>query len=513
MKLTKILLISLLGFLSWGCSDDDNYSPEEMSLNFFYLKSKDGAQYRAFYVNDSTIHFVVPKSLDLNHVGVELSSKSDSIIDKEGYYINSNILDLSDFVHPHSIISHTDGKRCCRKIIIYDLPVLIINTPDSLPIVSKEERTEGCEIKLVDADNCITELGTAGVRGRGNSSWDKPKKPYNIKLDKKASILGMKKSKHWLLIANAWYDRTQLHNHVALEMARMTDYPWIPENRFVELILNGEHKGLYGLYEKIRVEGGKIEIEEINPTEWGGQFFGGYLLEETMTPDMTENSFSTTYFNWTGYNDMYQMGWEIKSPNGTLPGDLIDSIRTDINKIEELIYNEETLLNGKYREAFDIESAIDWLLVELTANNDEMARSKNIFMYKENRNSKLKIGPTWDFDFGTFDTNTIFDFDYHVNTALYYRKLKYDHYFCQRVKEKWAKYRPIWVEKIPHVIDNKYKEIKRSAERNERLWTEWLNPSGTYEEHVNKMKNSFFSNIDQMESKIGSFGSDSITES
>ena len=83
------------------------------------------------------------------------------------------------------------------KVVIHDLPILIITTPDSLPIDSKTERKEGCLVKLV-TNNEELNLGTAGIKGRGNSTWVEPKKPYNIKLDKKAEILGMKKSKHWI---------------------------------------------------------------------------------------------------------------------------------------------------------------------------------------------------------------------------------------------------------------------------------------------------------------------------
>ena len=40
-----------------------------------------------------------------------------------------------------------------------------------------------------------TEALTGKIRGRGHSTWEWPKKPYKIKLDDKASLLGMSEAK------------------------------------------------------------------------------------------------------------------------------------------------------------------------------------------------------------------------------------------------------------------------------------------------------------------------------
>ena len=43
---------------------------------------------------------------------------------------------------------------------------------------------------------------TTRIKGRGNSTWGKPKKPYRLKLDTEASILGLGAAKDWVLLAN-----------------------------------------------------------------------------------------------------------------------------------------------------------------------------------------------------------------------------------------------------------------------------------------------------------------------
>ena len=86
------------------------------------------------------------------------------------------------------------------------LPVLYINTVDETPIVDRENYIDGDY--YLDANGCgdYVSIGSAEnplplvIRGRGNATWNAPKKPYRLKLESKASLLGMPKSKHWILI-------------------------------------------------------------------------------------------------------------------------------------------------------------------------------------------------------------------------------------------------------------------------------------------------------------------------
>ena len=64
------------------------------------------------------------------------------------------------------------------------LPAVIIDTQDSAPVNNKEDWI-AATLSLEGADYACS------VRGRGNSTWEFPKKPYAIKLEKKASLLGM----------------------------------------------------------------------------------------------------------------------------------------------------------------------------------------------------------------------------------------------------------------------------------------------------------------------------------
>ncbi|MBR5102575.1 MAG: hypothetical protein IK092_05575, partial [Muribaculaceae bacterium] len=83
------------------------------------------------------------------------------------------------------------------EYISHTLPVVYINTENNTPITSKEDYLNAtCYIDATDIDG-YESLGNADnpvelqIKGRGNTSWAMPKKPYRLKFDSKVSPLGM----------------------------------------------------------------------------------------------------------------------------------------------------------------------------------------------------------------------------------------------------------------------------------------------------------------------------------
>ena len=113
---------------------------------------------------------------------------------------------INDFSVPviYKLISAEGKEREYKVNLSYSgLPVVIIDTPNHATIPSKhEDWLEEATITVLNPDGTEDYSGTTSIRGRGNSTWSFPKKPYALKLDKKAEILGMPKHKRWVLLAN-----------------------------------------------------------------------------------------------------------------------------------------------------------------------------------------------------------------------------------------------------------------------------------------------------------------------
>lgn len=100
----------------------------------------------------------------------------------------------------------------------YSLPVMSIDTGGTA-IVSKSEYINAkVTITNTDANNCITEV-TAGIRGRGNSTWALfDKKPYRIRFDSNIDLFGMGKARSYVLLSNNM-DMTLMRNYLAFKLS------------------------------------------------------------------------------------------------------------------------------------------------------------------------------------------------------------------------------------------------------------------------------------------------------
>jgi argininosuccinate synthase len=82
------------------------------------------------------------------------------------------------------------------------LPRVYITTPGGVGINSKDVYVEDGTLSIFDKNGELELNILSDFKGRGNSTWMMPKKPYAIKLSSKAEVMGMPKHKRWALLAN-----------------------------------------------------------------------------------------------------------------------------------------------------------------------------------------------------------------------------------------------------------------------------------------------------------------------
>lgn len=115
----------------------------------------------------------------------------------------------------------------------------------------KENNSKGRWV--VAANGGAAKLGDLKkIKGRGNSTWTKSKKPFNITLDSKEKILGMNKSKKYSLLAN-YQEGSLMRNRLLYDMADEVGLNYSPDSRFVEFYVNGSYKGSYQISEKVEL--------------------------------------------------------------------------------------------------------------------------------------------------------------------------------------------------------------------------------------------------------------------
>ncbi|MBP5560295.1 MAG: CotH kinase family protein, partial [Muribaculaceae bacterium] len=183
--------------------------------------------------------------------------------------------------------SVTTDKHDPAEYLSGSLPVLYINTDGEKEIVSKEVYLKGTYYLDAMGIEGYENIGSAEtplalqIKGRGNTTWKFDKKPYRLKFDKKAAPLGMNKSKHFVLLANCEHNSLSLYKDVlGFWLSRQLGLKWTPAIKPVELVINGDYRGLYNLAEQVRVDPDRVNVVEQEDGETDPDLVtGGWLVE------------------------------------------------------------------------------------------------------------------------------------------------------------------------------------------------------------------------------------------
>ena len=446
-----------------------------------------------FNSNNSRRQFI-PYNINLGKLVATFETNGEKVLANNIEQISE--ITTNDFSIPvtYTIISSTgETNRYTLEIATSELPVLYINTPDQAAIPDKyHDWLSDCDMRLYNSDGSIDYEGTTNIRGRGNSTWNYAKKPYALKLDSKASILGMPKHKRWVLLAN-YLDRTLLRNHTAFYISTLTDLAWTPRGQHIELILNGEHQGNYYLCEQIKVDENRVNICEMESSDTIGEALtGGYLLELDTNFDEVNRFHSQTC----------KLPYMFKEPDeDVLVQQQFDYIENYINNFENELYNN--LEGRQWASYIDFTTFIDWWLVHELTNNEEPEHPKSTYMYKD-RNDVLKAGPVWDFDWGTFTPDRSAEYSC-MEGPLYYEQLFKDAEFIAQLKERWALLKPKF-ETVPAYIQGESLKIEVSNNINIEMWpiSERINGDETmpYNEAVTRMIEAYNLKIQWLDETI-----------
>ena len=349
------------------------------------------------------------------------------------------------------------------------LPTVYVDTEGGQGIYSKEEYVNA-SLKIRGTDKYEgLDAVSCQIRGRGNTTWSWPKKPYLVKLDSKQSILGMPKHKRWVLLAN-FMDRTLMRNLVSMKVSSMTNLAWTPRCVPVELVLNGKHQGSYLLIEQVRVDKNRVNVTEMTKDDNAGDAVtGGYLLELDFHFDN-----EVQWIDPHGYNNQWGSGvpFGVKYPDSDdLTSQQLDYIKDYISDAAKALYGSDFKDPDKgYAKYIDVDSFIDYWIVFEVMGNHELSNPGSVYMHKD-RGGKLVAGPCWDFDWGVLSYNTSPQAKTGLinGKAIWYGRLWDDPAFRAKLKARFEELLPR-LETIPDYIDECEALLTASAKLNFAMW-------------------------------------------
>lgn len=373
---------------------------------------------------------------------------------------------------------------CIYKPFFTDLPVVIASTPDNAEITSKEDWMENVALTIYDEKGLTDYDGNIEIKGRGNSTWTYPKKPYAIKLEEKAEVLGMPKHKRWVLLAN-YLDKTLIRNHIAFYLAQTEgiSLEWTPRGRFVDLVLNGSHRGTYYLCEQIKIDENRVNVHENTPED----IDGGFLMELDVNYDEI-NKFHT---------ETSQLPVMFKEPDEE---DLTEAqfkfVQDYFNKVDELISTRNLAEDKEYETYIDVNTFVDYYFINELTGNSEFSWPKSCYMNKDT-GKKLKAGPVWDFDYATYGPSyEPFRKDPSQTPFWWFSKIYTDPDVMQVRRDRWAMLYPSFL-KVFDEIERVRALIHKSAEINEKMWPLEGGEVINHDEHL-----QFDEAVDQLSRKL-----------
>lgn len=379
-----------------------------------------------------------------------------------------------------------------------NMPIVEINTQNKVLPYNKEDYIN-CSFKISNCDNDeynfevemkdkYGEEDSVGIRLRGNSTRNMPKKPYRIKFDNKKSLFGLEKNKSWVLLAD-YKDNSSIRNYSAFTLGnKMDNLNFTPTPHHVVLFLNNEYQGLYLLCEQVDEKEGRTNVEsdiEANDTSFP------FLVE------MDRNALIEGVAGVDNFKPDEFYPVEIKYPEADerISGDtdvIYNYIKEYINAVFATIGTHNSInvsfsnTSVKFSDLVDVDSFIEyWLVNEVMFNQDSTWGS--IYMHKS-KDGKLQFGPNWDFDWSL--SSAYYDYPYDVSEIADAQKfciLKYDtplKRFASGSEEnfelvciKWQEMRDKVLETVEELKN--YKEKISSAARFDAKY--WYGETGAFQ--------------------------------
>ncbi len=401
---------------------------------------------------NKTYNLYIPSTAEEN---VRVSYIADGVVKIDGKILSDGAkTDIFKNEGTYTLVEGNDTYTL--NVYRMTLPTVFVatngsKTPEGMTTLewlrqNKEHKDKDGTVAIIDNDENMTVQYSgklSQIKGRGNSTWTKySKKPFNIKLDKKASIFGMDKNKSWCLLANCG-DLSLSRNILAYNLANEMEIPYTSRQYSVDFYIDGEFQGVYTICEKVEINNGRIDITDLeeaneaaNPdidiedckrncsngnlnTNTAGFYkwvdipnnpediTGGYVLE-TEIQSRFANEIS-------GFVTSRGVCIVIKSPEYASKAE-VEYIREVYQKFEDAVYNEYGFNeNNHYSELCDVDSLVKMYIAnDLCLNQD--AGNTSFYLVKDAdktdeegnvTQSEFVAGPLWDYDNSLANMNDV----------------------------------------------------------------------------------------------------------
>ena len=370
-----------------------------------------------------------------------------------------------------------------------NLPIMMIDTRGQ---TIQTSRKIAADMGIVDNGrgnrNSVTDAwngynGVIGIEIRGSSASAFPKQPYGFETrdstgaNRNVSLLGMPGENDWVLYS-PFSDKTLMRNVLAFKMSNDVGR-YASRTRLIELVLNGEYRGIYVLMEKIKQDRNRVNISKLDSTDREGDAVtGGYIIKID----------KTTGENVGGWSSSHKVHYQYHDPK---PDRITEEQKTYIKSAVESFEAALEVPDGTddgngYRKVLSLDSFVDnVILSEVNRNVDAYRLSMFLYKDRDSKGGKFHAGPLWDCDlaFGNAYYHEAWKTEGWNLDALvasfegsgvpyWWMKLRRDPTFLSRLRERWNEFKKdaLNPDSLVAFIDATADTLGEAQERNFRLY-------------------------------------------
>ena len=300
------------------------------------------------------------------------------------------------------------------------------------------------------------------IRGRGNYTWnDFEKKPFRLKLNMGVSVLGLNKSKNFVLLVAADDDLGFLRVPVGFELSKIFEMKYTPAYVPVELVINGDYKGLYFFTEHIRVDSERVDINKQLDNQTDPNLVTGGWLIEIDNYDSSEQVAITE-----GIGEKLRFTYHTPEILSTVQRDYLINLVTNTDKS---IYNRDKN-SVEWERYIDIDTLARFYIINEIVDNAESFHG-SCYIHKDlGADKKLIFGPVWDFGNSFRRSRDLFIYEYPQFGQSWIGEIAKFPCFQEKVRELWKVYSPNILTSINSFIDNYISSIGDACLCDARRW-------------------------------------------
>lgn len=376
------------------------------------------------------------------------------------------------------------------------LPVLYINVydgPDHLTY-NNEINSANLDHKNYFSDseywldlNGCTPLGGAEAKSVGSASEPLPleikargnwtrkgfaKKPFKLKLGKKQSLLGMTKSKHYAILAHADDNRGYLRNFVGFDLGRRIGLPWTPSQQPIEVVINGDYRGLYFLTESIRVGDDRVPIAELDDNATDPALIsGGYLVELDNYDEENQIRMDEKTCIPGQYCDKLRITWDTPEAYSDLQKRFVTDQFTAIN--DRVGANSDDLW-----AYLDLDDAARYYVVEEILTHVESYHGSTYLFRDRGEGMKWHFSPLWDCGNAFNGPSNDYFYRHSPFGNTWIASMRCNGMFNDKVKATWLWFMQNRYDGLFDDIAAHCEAVRNAAAADRRRWKDVTPPAG-----------------------------------